>query len=73
MNELIYPNWPAPPHIKAFTTTRSGGVSAAPFDSLNLGDHVGDTTLIVEKNRELLLNNTDLPEFPRWLSQQHGM
>jgi len=72
MSELIYPSWPAPPHIKAFTTTRSGGVSAAPFDSLNLGEHVGDVSMIVEQNRKILLNSTELPESPRWLSQHHG-
>jgi YfiH family protein len=72
MSEVIYPNWPAPQHIRAFTTIRTGGLSAAPFNSLNLGDHVGDAPLIVEQNREILLNSAKLPEPPRWLSQQHG-
>lgn len=35
-------------------TTRFGGVSKSPFDSLNLGYHVGDEIEAVSKNRELL-------------------
>jgi copper oxidase (laccase) domain-containing protein len=42
MNWLI-PDWPAPASVKACVTTRAGGVSEAPFDSLNLGDHVDDS------------------------------
>ena len=38
----IVPQWPAPANVRAVCTTRAGGVSVAPFDSLNLGDHVGD-------------------------------
>lgn len=34
-------------------TTRHGGVSAAPYDSLNLGDHVGDDLAAVQQNRRL--------------------
>ena len=42
IEHCIVPDWPAPPGVKALQTTRNGGVSAAPYDSLNLGDHVGD-------------------------------
>ena len=56
--------------MKALQTTRQGGVSAAPYDSLNLGDHVGDAPLAVERNRILL--NTLLPSEPVWLEQVHG-
>jgi YfiH family protein len=45
-------------------------MSAAPFDSLNLGDHVGDAPLVVARNRMLL--NTLLPSEPVWLEQVHG-
>ena len=38
----ITPSWSAPTNVRAVCTTRQGGVSEAPFDSLNLGDHVGD-------------------------------
>ena len=56
--------------MRALQTTRQGGVSAAPYDSLNLGDHVGDAPLAVERNRILL--NTLLPSEPVWLEQVHG-
>ena len=40
--QAINPNWNVPKNIHAFTTTREGGVSLAPYLSFNLGDHVGD-------------------------------
>jgi copper oxidase (laccase) domain-containing protein len=51
-------------------TTRKGGVSAAPYDTLNLGEHVGDEPLAVARNRMLL--NRLLPSEPVWLEQVHG-
>jgi hypothetical protein len=51
-------------------TTRYGGFSAAPYDSFNLGSHVGDDPITVEKNRNLL--NTLIPSEPVWLEQMHG-
>lgn len=66
----IAPNWPVPAHVKAIQTTRLGGISNAPYDSLNLGDHVGDAPLAVVSNRTLL--NTLLPSEPVWLEQVHG-
>jgi polyphenol oxidase len=38
---FLIPDWPAPAGVRACVTTRAGGVSVAPFDSFNLGDHVG--------------------------------
>ena len=38
----LIPDWPAPANVRACVSTRAGGVSQAPFDSFNLGDHVGD-------------------------------
>ena len=73
MNLLEYciiPDWPAPAQVKALQTTRLGGVSSAPYDSFNLGDHVGDVSLAVARNRMLL--NTLLPSEPVWLEQAHG-
>ena len=70
MNILI-PEWPAPKNVKALQTTRLGGVSGAPYDSLNLGDHVGDAPLAVERNRMLL--EPLLPSEPVWLKQVHGV
>ncbi len=72
MIPLIEPDWPAPPHVLALSTTRAGGVSTAPWDSLNLGDHVGDTAGAVRENRRRL--QQALPENTRvqWLRQVHG-
>lgn len=70
--ELITPDWPAPKRVMAMTTTRLGGVSLPPFDSLNLGDHVGDDANAVAENRRRLQDRFDLPSEPKWLSQVHG-
>ena len=70
LNHYIIPDWPAPARVKALQTTRQGGVSLAPYDSLNLGSHVGDNPLAVARNRVLL--NTLLPSEPVWLEQVHG-
>ena len=68
--ELIRPDWPAPANIHAFTTTRNGGFSQGPWDSLNLGLGCGDDSQHVENNRRLLSGL--LPSEPRWLRQIHG-
>jgi len=68
---LIIPDWPAPINVKSLQTTRAGGISSPPYDSLNLGDHVGDSPLAVERNRILL--NRLLPSEPVWLEQVHGI
>ncbi len=70
MNDWIVPDWPAPPNVRALFTTRNGGASVGPYASLNLGDHVGDDPLNVEKNRNLL--RQFLPGEPMWLKQVHG-
>ncbi|MGE5468565.1 MAG: peptidoglycan editing factor PgeF [Ignavibacteria bacterium] len=71
MLELIVPDWPAPPRVRALSTTRAGGCSAAPYASLNLGDHVGDDPRAVAANRALLARHMPVP--PRWLRQVHGV
>ncbi|SMF22393.1 peptidoglycan editing factor PgeF [Pseudogulbenkiania subflava] len=63
-------DWPAPAKVKTLTTTRKGGVSEAPYDSFNLGTHVGDLPEHVSLNRETL--RRFVPEEPAWLSQVHG-
>ncbi|MDP2135207.1 MAG: peptidoglycan editing factor PgeF [Sulfuritalea sp.] len=67
---FIVPDWPAPPGVRALSTTRRGGVSQAPWDSFNLGDHVGDDPQAVAANRALL--RRELPAEPAWLRQVHG-
>ena len=70
IEHCIIPDWPAPKQVRTLQTTRLGGVSSTPYDSLNLGDHVGDAPLAVAHNRMLL--NTLLPSEPVWLEQAHG-
>ncbi len=74
----LIPDWPdAPANIGALATTRTGGVSAAPYDDgqggggLNLGLHCGDDAEHVQQNRALLA--TSLPGRPAWISQVHGI
>jgi YfiH family protein len=47
-------DWSLPAGVHAVCTTRMGGISKAPFDSLNLGDHVQDDPQAVAQNRALL-------------------
>lgn len=70
--DWITPRWPAPSSVKAVSTTRAGGVSHAPFDSLNLGDHVGDSSELVLQNRQILAQVMSMPTSPAWLNQVHG-
>jgi YfiH family protein len=53
-------------------TTRLGGVSVAPWDSLNLGVHVGDNAVAVLENRMRVRREAELPSEPVWLDQVHG-
>lgn len=70
----IEADWPAPPGVRAVTTTRHGlGVSQAPFDHLNLGARCGDDPAAVAENRRLLAAALALPSPPRWLRQVHGI
>ncbi|UVL83192.1 peptidoglycan editing factor PgeF [Pseudomonas sp. B21-028] len=71
MSDWLIPDWPAPARVKACVTTRAGGVSVAPFDSLNLGDHVDDDPGAVAENRRRLTDRFDVR--PAWLQQVHGI
>lgn len=70
--ELIRPDWPAPPAVRAVVTTRTGGVSGGPYASLNLADHVADDPAAVAENRARIAAAAGLPARPRWLRQVHG-
>ncbi len=72
MIETISPDWPAPSRVHALSTTRIGGFSRPPYDSLNLGDHVGDQPQTVLNNRARLVQQMGLPSSPHWLEQVHG-
>ena len=70
MVDVLRPDWPAPARVRALQTMRTGGGSAAPFASANLGTHVGDDPACVTANRAAL--RTLLPAEPCWLNQVHG-
>ncbi|MEL7024351.1 MAG: peptidoglycan editing factor PgeF [Pseudomonadota bacterium] len=75
--QLVKPGWVAPGgllarKVDAFTTARTGGVSADAYASLNLGDHVGDDGHCVARNRELLRAGADIGQPLLWLQQVHG-
>ena len=70
--DVITPAWPAPANVVARQTTRHGGISIAPYTSLNFGLHVGDEAAVVEANRDTLRAALDLPNAPVWLEQVHG-
>lgn len=59
--------------IRRVTTTRAGGVSKPPFDTFNLGDHVGDDPGAVRANRSRLAKAIGLPgDRVLWMNQVHG-
>jgi purine-nucleoside/S-methyl-5'-thioadenosine phosphorylase / adenosine deaminase len=65
-------DWPAPPGIQAWVSTRHGGVSQGAYASLNLATHVGDDPQAVAENRRRLSAALALPAEPHWLEQVHG-
>jgi len=68
----LEPDWPAPPQVRAVMTTRRGGVSLPPYESMNLATHVGDDAARVEQNRQRLRQTLGLNTEPLWLNQVHG-
>lgn len=72
MTNLIIPEWSLPAGVAACSSTRNGGISLSPYDSLNLGAHCGDNLEHVEENRRRLFAAGGLPSKPVWLEQVHG-
>ena len=70
---LLQFEWPLPSGVRAAFTTRLGGVSAPPWDSFNVGAHVGDGADAVAANRARLASMLGLRAEPAWLSQVHGV
>ncbi|MFT3804130.1 MAG: peptidoglycan editing factor PgeF [Burkholderiaceae bacterium] len=75
--DSLAPEWPVPVRVRAFTTLRSGGVSAGAYGlpgghagGWNLGAACGDDPANVARNRLLL--RAWLPDEPVWLQQVHG-
>src|ERR1051325_10285492 len=59
--------------VRRVTTTRAGGVSAPPYDTFNLGDHVGDDPAAVATNRKRLASAIGLDtDAVVWMNQVHG-
>jgi YfiH family protein len=56
---------------RAVFTDRDGGVSVAPFDSMNLAGHVGDDPGAVEENYRLLARDLGLVEPDAWVRPSH--
>jgi polyphenol oxidase len=71
--QLITPDWPAPVGVKAAFTSRMGGVSVGPYESLNLGAGIGDLPSAVAENRRRVREKLQLPAEPVWLEQVHGV
>jgi YfiH family protein len=69
---FLRPEWPARSGVRAAFTLRTGGVSEGPYESLNLGAHVGDRPEDVRTNRERVRTVLELPSEPAWLEQVHG-
>ena len=67
---LLVPEWPAPRNVRAACSLREGGVSAPPYESLNLGDHVGDDAAAVAANRTRLAEALGVR--PVYMRQVHG-
>ena len=55
--------------VRRVTTTRAGGVSAPPFDTFNLGDHVGDDPAAVAANRKRLASAIGLDSDARGVDE----
>jgi polyphenol oxidase len=69
--DWLIPDWPAPANVRAFATTRAGGVSKGAYASMNLGTRSGDDPANVMRNR--LIVHEHLPQMPGWLAQCHGV
>ncbi len=70
--QILVPEWPTPQGVHAAFVLRTGGVSAGPFDSLNVGIHVGDMADAVRENRRRVHERLNLPAEPAWVEQVHG-
>jgi len=73
---FIQPTWPVNKRVFCVSTTIDGGVSRDAFESLNLGDHVGDDAFCVAKNRQRLASELKscIPNIKpiSWLNQTHS-
>lgn len=68
--EWVVPDWDAPRGVRAFVTTRAGGVSTGEYAAMNLGMSSGDDPHNVARNRAIVIE--ELPSRPQWMKQVHG-
>ncbi|WP_324277417.1 peptidoglycan editing factor PgeF [Blastococcus brunescens] len=67
------PAAPSTVRPRRVVTDRRGGRSRTPYDSFNLGDHVGDDPADVAANRSRVARELSVPEDRLvWMSQVHG-
>jgi YfiH family protein len=67
------PAAPSAVRPRRVVTDRRGGRSAPPYDTFNLGDHVGDDPAAVAANRSRVARELGVPEDRLvWMSQVHG-
>ena len=71
MIEPIIPDWPAPDHVRAYSTTRQGGVSQGAWASLNLATHVDDDPINVSENRRRVSEALVIPNEPSLCLLRH--
>jgi len=69
---LVDTPWSRPDRVGMCVSNRLDGQSISPFDSLNLGFHVGDDPKLVAQNRSLLDRHFNFGNQPVWLDQVHG-
>jgi len=73
--DAIRPDWPAPAGVRALMSSRAGGVSLPPFDSLNLrppalgGEDLDEPSAVLENQHRFAVA---LGAQPVWLNQVHG-
>ncbi|OBT07273.1 multi-copper polyphenol oxidoreductase [Vibrio sp. UCD-FRSSP16_10] len=68
----LHPNWSVENCVKSISSTRAGGFSTGDFASLNLGMHVNDDPITVQKNRDHLAQLSQMPSSPVWMNQTHS-
>ena len=68
--DWLVPDWEVPANVRAVCSTRAGGFSRGAYESLNLGDHVGDEPQRVAQNRAAFAQALDAR--PVYMQQVHG-
>lgn len=71
-DQFIAADWDVASNVIARVTTRIGGVSQAPYNELNLADHVGDSSELVTRNRKIVADMLSDDLQWQWLQQVHG-